>query len=119
MNTANESTQLAPIPPFTEETATGKVRLAENAWNSRDPEKVALAYTVNSWWRTLQKLVRYWSTDCDWRKVEAKLNSYPQFVATIDGVDIHSIHVRSKHKNALPLIITHGWPGWLEKYLFE
>jgi len=60
---------------------------------------------------TMQKLVRYWSTDYDWRKIEAKLNSYPQFVTTIDGVDIHFIHVRSKHKNALPIIITHGWPG--------
>ena len=60
---------------------------------------------------TMQKLVRYWSTSYDWRKVEAKLNSYPQFVTTIDGVDIHFIHVRSKHKNALPVIITHGWPG--------
>jgi pimeloyl-ACP methyl ester carboxylesterase len=60
---------------------------------------------------TMQKLVRYWSTDYDWRKVEAKLNSYPQFVTEIDGLDIHFIHVRSKHKNALPVIITHGWPG--------
>ena len=60
---------------------------------------------------TMQKLVRYWATDYDWRKVEAKLNSYPQFVTEIDGVDIHFIHVRSKHKNALPLIVTHGWPG--------
>jgi pimeloyl-ACP methyl ester carboxylesterase len=60
---------------------------------------------------TMKELVRYWSTDYDWRKIEAKLNSYPQFVTTIDGVDIHFIHVRSKHKNALPIIITHGWPG--------
>src|SRR5262249_14248547 len=59
----------------------------------------------------LQALVRYWATDYDWRKVEAKLNGLPQFVTTIDGVDVHFIHVRSKHENALPLIITHGWPG--------
>ena len=59
----------------------------------------------------LQKLVRYWGTGYDWRKVEAKLNGLPQFVTTIDGVDIHFIHVRSRHKNALPVIITHGWPG--------
>jgi len=59
----------------------------------------------------LQALLRYWGTDYDWRKVEARLNALPQFVTTIDGVDIHFIHVRSRHKNALPLIITHGWPG--------
>jgi pimeloyl-ACP methyl ester carboxylesterase len=59
----------------------------------------------------LQELVRYWGTDYNWRKVEVKLNSLPQFVTTIDGVDIHFIHVRSRHKNALPVIITHGWPG--------
>ena len=59
----------------------------------------------------LQELVRYWGTDYDWRKAEAKLNAFPQFVTTIDGVDIHFIHVRSRHPNALPLIMTHGWPG--------
>src|SRR5271169_4104909 len=59
----------------------------------------------------LQELVRYWGTDYDWRKAEAKLNSLPQFTTNIDGVDIHFIRVRSRHKNALPLIITHGWPG--------
>jgi pimeloyl-ACP methyl ester carboxylesterase len=59
----------------------------------------------------LQELVRYWGTGYDWRKVEAKLNALPQFTTNIDGVDIHFIHVRSRHKNALPVIITHGWPG--------
>jgi pimeloyl-ACP methyl ester carboxylesterase len=59
----------------------------------------------------LQALVRYWGSDYDWRKIEAKLNSLPQFVTKIDGLDIHFIHVRSKHENALPLIVTHGWPG--------
>ncbi len=59
----------------------------------------------------LQELVRYWGTDYDWRKVEARLNALPQFATTIDGVDIHFIHVRSRHKDALPVIITHGWPG--------
>ena len=58
-----------------------------------------------------QELARYWATDYDWRKVEAKLNALPQFTTTIDGLDIHFIHVRSKQKNALPLIINHGWPG--------
>jgi pimeloyl-ACP methyl ester carboxylesterase len=60
---------------------------------------------------TVQALANYWAKDYDWRKVEAKLNSYPNFITNIDGLDIHFIHVRSKHKNALPVIITHGWPG--------
>src|SRR5213595_1899914 len=60
---------------------------------------------------TMQKLARYWTTEYDWRKVEAKLNSYPQFISEIDGLDIHFIHVRLKEKNALPVIVTHGWPG--------
>jgi pimeloyl-ACP methyl ester carboxylesterase len=59
----------------------------------------------------LQELVRYWGTTYDWRKTEAKLNALPQFITTIDGVDIHFIHVRSRHPNALPIIISHGWPG--------
>ena len=60
---------------------------------------------------TIQQLARYWATDYDWRKCEAKLNALPNFITEIDGLDIHFIHVRSKHDNALPLIVTHGWPG--------
>jgi pimeloyl-ACP methyl ester carboxylesterase len=60
---------------------------------------------------TIQELARYWTTDYDWRKAEAKLNALPQFTTEIDGVDIHFIHVKSQHENALPLIMTHGWPG--------
>src|SRR5262245_40107581 len=60
---------------------------------------------------TLRALARYWSTGYDWRKCEARLNALPQFRTTIDGVNIHFIHVRSRHANALPLIMTHGWPG--------
>ncbi len=59
----------------------------------------------------LQELSRYWASDYDWRKVEAKLNDLPQFLTEIDGLDIHFIHVRSRHEDALPLIVTHGWPG--------
>ena len=59
----------------------------------------------------IQALVHYWGTSYDWRKIEAKLNALPQFVTTIDGLDIHFIHVRSRHPKAMPLIITHGWPG--------
>ena len=61
--------------------------------------------------RTLQELARYWMTDYDWRRAEAKLNALPQFTTEIDGVDMHFIHVKSDHENALPLIMTHGWPG--------
>ena len=81
-------------------------RIADTRWPDQetDPSQgVPLA--------RLQELVRYWGTDYDWRKAEAKLNALPQFVTNIDGVDIHFIHVRSRHKNALPLIVTHGWPG--------
>src|SRR5271170_3526166 len=60
---------------------------------------------------TMRELARYWETDYDWRKVEARLNALPQFTTDIDGLEIHLIHVRSQHKNALPVIITHGWPG--------
>ena len=60
---------------------------------------------------TIQKLARYWATEHDWRRVEARLNALPNFITEIDGLDIHFIHVRSKHENALPMIVTHGWPG--------
>jgi pimeloyl-ACP methyl ester carboxylesterase len=60
---------------------------------------------------TTQALASYWATDYDWRKVEARMNALPQFITEIDGLDIHFIHVRSKHENALPLVVTHGWPG--------
>ena len=60
---------------------------------------------------TMQNLARYWGTDYDWRKGEAKLKAVPHFVTEIDGLDIHFIHVRSKHESALPMIVTHGWPG--------
>jgi pimeloyl-ACP methyl ester carboxylesterase len=60
---------------------------------------------------TMQKLARYWSTDYDWKKAEAKINAVPHFITNIDGLDIHFIHVKSKEKNAMPIIITHGWPG--------
>ena len=60
---------------------------------------------------TAQKLAQYWATEHDWRKCEARLNALPQFITEIDGLDIHFIHVRSKHEDALPLIVTHGWPG--------
>ena len=60
---------------------------------------------------TMQKLAQYWVNSHDWRKCEAKINAVPNFITEIDGLDIHFIHVRSKHDNALPIIVTHGWPG--------
>jgi pimeloyl-ACP methyl ester carboxylesterase len=83
-------------------------RIAATRWP--DKETVADA-SQGAQLAKLQELVRYWGSGYDWRKVEARLNALPQFVTTIDGVDIHFIHVRSRHKNALPIIITHGWPG--------
>jgi hypothetical protein len=60
---------------------------------------------------TIKELARFWASEYDWRKTEARLNALPQFVTRIDGVDIHFIHVQSRHADALPLIMTHGWPG--------
>ena len=83
-------------------------RIGATKWPSR--ELVADA-TQGVQLATMRELARSWHTDYDWRKFEARLNALPQFMTTIDGVDIHYIHVRSKHPNALPVIITHGWPG--------
>ncbi len=83
-------------------------RIAATKWPER--ETVADA-TQGVQLATMRELARYWQTDYDWRKVEARLNALPQFMTEIDGLDIHFIHVRSKHENALPLIVTHGWPG--------
>jgi pimeloyl-ACP methyl ester carboxylesterase len=83
-------------------------RIAETRW----PEKETVAdETQGVRLATVQQLARHWQTDYDWRKVEARLNALPQFITEIDWLDIHFIHVRSKHENALPLIVTHGWPG--------
>ncbi|MGH9760133.1 MAG: epoxide hydrolase family protein, partial [Blastocatellia bacterium] len=83
-------------------------RIAATRWPER--ETVADA-TQGVQLAMMRKLARYWQTDYDWRKVEARLNALPQFITEIDGLDIHFIHVRSKHENALPVIVTHGWPG--------
>jgi Epoxide hydrolase N terminus len=91
-----------------EEQAELRRRIAATRWPSQElvadrSQGVQLA--------TLQALARYWTTDYDWRKTEAKLNALPQFATEIDGVDTHFIHVKSRHEDALPLIMTHGWPG--------
>jgi len=83
-------------------------RIAATQWPGRETVKDE---TQGVQLATIQKLARYWATGHDWRKVEARLNALPQFITEIDGLDIHFIHVRSKHENALPLIVTHGWPG--------
>src|SRR5579862_4468508 len=88
------------------------VNLRQRIEATRWPERETVAdETQGVQLATTQALARYWSTDYDWRKVEAKLNALPQFMTEIDGLDIHFIHVRSRHENALPLIVTHGWPG--------
>ncbi|HEV2979791.1 MAG TPA: epoxide hydrolase [Solirubrobacteraceae bacterium] len=81
----------------------GAARWPERETVSDDSQGVAL--------ETMQRLARYWATDHDWRSCEAKLNARPNFVTEIDGLDIHFLHVRSQHDDALPLIVTHGWPG--------
>ena len=91
-----------------------KRRIAATRWPDRetvkdDSQGVQLA--------TMQKLAHYWETDYDWRKVEARLNSVPNFITEIDGLDIHFIHVNSRHENALPILITHGWPGSIVEQL--
>jgi hypothetical protein len=103
----------ATIRPFQvsvseEELADLRRRIAATRWPSKefvadDSQGVQLA--------TLQALARYWAAEYDWRRCEAKLNALPQFTTEIDGLDVHFIHVKSSHENALPLIITHGWPG--------
>jgi pimeloyl-ACP methyl ester carboxylesterase len=109
-STVETATEIRPfhveIPE--EQIAELRRRIATTRWPSKElvedrSQGVQLA--------TMQELARYWETDYDWRKAEAKLNALPQFKTEIDGVEIHFIHVRSRHENALPLIMTHGWPG--------
>ena len=86
--------------------------LKQRIQNTKWPEKELVSdNTQGVQQATIQALAKYWANDYDWRKIENRINSYPNFITAIDGVDIHFIHVKSKHKNALPIIITHGWPG--------
>ena len=91
-----------------EELADLRRRIAATRWP--DPETVP-DQSQGVQLDKLQGLLRYWGTDYDWRRAEAKLNALPQFITQIDGLDIHFIHIRSRHEDALPLIVTHGWPG--------
>jgi len=107
------SSREAEMRPFSfhasdEELADLKRRIAATRWPDRetvndDTQGVQLA--------TMQRLADYWASEYDWRKIEARLNSLPNFMTNIDGLDIHFVHVKSKHEGALPIIVTHGWPG--------
>ncbi|MBD9443998.1 epoxide hydrolase family protein [Rhizobium sp. RHZ01] len=86
--------------------------------HTRLPEKETVSdFSQGVPLRTIKQVLRHWQTNYDWRNVEARINSYPNFITQIDGLDIHFIHVRSKHENALPLIVTHGWPGSIVEQL--
>src|SRR5215207_8887432 len=111
--TTEKSAGAAAIRPFTLEIREAdledmRARIAATRWPEKETvedqsQGVPLAM--------IQELARYWATEYDWRRCEATLNALPQFVTEIDGLDIHFIHVRSRHEDALPLIVNHGWPG--------
>ena len=110
---AEQAPEKTAIRPFqfdfsNAELADLRARVNATRWPEREPVNDASQGVQLD---TIQKLARYWGTDYDWRKCEAKLKALPHFITEIDGVDIHFIHVRSKHENALPVIVTHGWPG--------
>src|SRR5580692_9347785 len=107
------SADTAEIRPFTVHVPEAELtELRTRIHNTRWPERETVTdATQGVQLATTQALARYWGTEYDWRKCEARLNALPQFITEIDGLDIHFIHVRSKHENALPLIVTHGWPG--------
>ncbi len=103
----------AAVRPFTIETPESdledlRARIAATRWPEKQPVE---DHSHGVRLETMQKLARYWLDDYDWRKCEARLNALPQFMTRIDGLDIHFIHVRSKHEDALPLLVSHGWPG--------
>jgi pimeloyl-ACP methyl ester carboxylesterase len=107
---AGDDTSIRPFRADVSDEAVADLRRRLQATRWPDEETVTDS-SQGAQLANLQELVRYWATDYDWRKGEAKLNAFPQFMTQIDGVDVHFIHVRSRHPNALPLIITHGWPG--------
>ena len=113
---ASDSTAIRPFQVNVPESELTELKRRVAA--TRFPEKE----TVNDFSQgvplaTMEKLARYWATEYDWRKVERKLNAVPNFITEIDGLDIHFIHVKSKHENALPVIVTHGWPGSIVEQL--
>ena len=115
-STDNDKTAIRPFHVHVPESALIDLRrcIRDTRWPDRetvddDSQGVQLA--------TMQQLAQYWANDYDWRKIENRLNALPQFVTEIDGLDIHLIHVRSKHDNVMPLIVTHGWPGSIVEQL--
>ena len=107
---ADDKNAIRPFQVNVPEAELTELRRRINATKWPERELVADA-TQGVQLATMQALARYWGTEYDWRKVEARLNALPQFITEIDGLDIHFIHVRSQHEDALPLIVTHGWPG--------
>jgi len=110
---SEQTTEKASLRPFrvsVPETDLAELRRRINVTKWPERETVPDA-TQGVQLATVQALARYWATEYDWRKIEAKINALPNFITEIDGLDIHFIHVRSKHEHALPLIVTHGWPG--------
>src|SRR5215207_3336350 len=113
MSTPDEHSTETTIRPFRvdvpeEDLAELRRRIAATRWPSKELVEDRSQGVQRA---TIQALARYWQTDYDWRNAESKLNALPQFTTEIDGVDIHFIHVRSQHEDALPLIMTHGWLG--------
>src|SRR5688500_5254874 len=108
-----QTTDKSAIRPFRFEASDAELEeMRRRITATRFPEKETVAdFSQGVPLTTIEKLARYWATAYDWRKVESRLNAVPNFITEIDGLDIHFIHVRSKHENALPVVITHGWPG--------
>src|SRR5262245_57887530 len=113
MSAKRKASAASGIRPFTVEIPESDVedlraRIAATRWPEKEPVADPSQGVQSA---TMQALARYWASEYDWRTCEARLNALPQFITEIDGLDIHFIHVRSPHEHALPLIITHGWPG--------
>ena len=113
------ATEKSTIRPFTFDFSDAELEdLRARIKATRWPEKETVPdQSQGPQLETMQKVARYWASDYDWRKVEATLKALPNFITEIDGLDIHFIHVRSKHENALPVIVTHGWPGSIAEQL--
>ena len=111
---ATHSADTAAIRPFNVHVPEAELtELRRRINNTKWPERETVTdATQGVQLATTQALARYWGTEYDWRKCEARLNALPPFITEIDRLDIHFLHVRSKHENALPIIVTHGWPGW-------
>jgi pimeloyl-ACP methyl ester carboxylesterase len=107
---ASESEAIRPFSFTASDEALADLR--SRLFATRLPEKETVGdFSQGTPLKTIEQMLHHWQTKYDWRKVEARLNSYPQFITEIDGLDIHFMHIRSKHENALPIIVTHGWPG--------